>query len=97
MDLFSKCDGFTRAREYQAMGIYPYFLPLAGSEGTEVEIGGRRLIMIGSNNYLGLTHHHRVLEAAQTALLKFGTSYNTVSTNRCGTSSPLRAQSARRL
>jgi 8-amino-7-oxononanoate synthase len=74
VDLFSKCDGFTRAREYQAMGIYPYFLPLAGSEGTEVEIDGRRLIMIGSNNYLGLTHHHRVLEAAQKALLKFGTS-----------------------
>ncbi|MGE3172932.1 MAG: aminotransferase class I/II-fold pyridoxal phosphate-dependent enzyme [Planctomycetota bacterium] len=56
------------------MGMYPYFLPLAGSEGTEVEIDGRRLIMIGSNNYLGLTHHHKVLQAAQDALLKFGTS-----------------------
>jgi 8-amino-7-oxononanoate synthase len=74
VDLFSKCDGFTRAREYQAMGIYPYFLPLSGSEGTEVQIGGRRLIMVGSNNYLGLTHHHKVLEAAQAALLQFGTS-----------------------
>ncbi len=74
MDLFSKCDGFTRARDFQAMGMYPYFLPLSGSEGTEVEIDGRRLIMIGSNNYLGLTHHHKVLEAAQQALLQFGTS-----------------------
>ena len=74
MDLFSKCDGFTRARDLQSMGMYPYFLPLSGSEGTEVEINGRRLIMIGSNNYLGLTHHHKVLEAAQQALLKFGTS-----------------------
>jgi 8-amino-7-oxononanoate synthase len=74
VDLFQKCDGFTRAREYQAMGIYPYFIPLHGSEGTEVEIDGRRLIMIGSNNYLGLTHHPRVLEAAQKALLRYGTS-----------------------
>ena len=54
--------------------MYPYFIPLHGSEGTEVEIDGRRLIMIGSNNYLGLTHHHQVLEAAQEALLRFGTS-----------------------
>lgn len=74
MDLFQKCDGFTRAREYQQMGIYPYFIPLAGSEGTEVEIQGRRLIMIGSNNYLGLTHHPRVVEAAQKAVAKYGTS-----------------------
>ena len=56
------------------MGIYPYFIPLHGSEGTEVEIQGRRLIMIGSNNYLGLTHHPRVVAAAQDALLRYGTS-----------------------
>ncbi|MBK8098948.1 MAG: aminotransferase class I/II-fold pyridoxal phosphate-dependent enzyme [Planctomycetes bacterium] len=74
MDLFQKCENFTRAREVQAKGFYPYFIPLAGSEGTEVEIRGRRLIMVGSNNYLGLTHHHKVLEAAQMALLKYGTS-----------------------
>jgi 8-amino-7-oxononanoate synthase len=74
VDLFAKCEGFTRAREVQAMGIYPYFIPLAGSEGTECEIDGRRLIMIGSNNYLGLTHHRKVLAAAQNALLHYGTS-----------------------
>lgn len=74
MDLFQKCDGFTRARDLQDMGIYPYFIPLHGSEGTEVEIQGRRLIMIGSNNYLGLTHHPRVIAAAQEALLRYGTS-----------------------
>ncbi len=74
MDLFSKCDGFTRARDMQAMGVYPYFLPLSGSEGTEVEIGGRRLIMIGSNNYLGLTHHPKVMAAAHAAIDRFGTS-----------------------
>lgn len=56
------------------MGIYPYFIPLRGSEGTEVEIDGRRLIMIGSNNYLGLTHHPKVIEAARQAVAQFGTS-----------------------
>ncbi len=56
------------------MGIYPYFIPLHGSEGTEVEIGGKRLIMIGSNNYLGLTHHPKVREAAQQAIAQYGTS-----------------------
>jgi 8-amino-7-oxononanoate synthase len=74
VDLFQKCQGFTRAREYQAEGIYPYFLPIAGSEGTEIEVHGRRLIMAGSNNYLGLTHHPQVLEAAHAAIDKFGTS-----------------------
>ena len=56
------------------MGIYPYFIPLHGSEGTEVEIGGKRLIMIGSNNYLGLTHHPQVRRAAQDAIARYGTS-----------------------
>lgn len=74
MDIFQKCEGFTRAKELQAMGMYPYFIPLHGSEGTEVEIAGKRLIMIGSNNYLGLTHHPAVREAAQRAITQYGTS-----------------------
>jgi 8-amino-7-oxononanoate synthase len=74
LDIFQKCDGFTRARELQALGVYPYFIPLHGSEGTEVEIAGKRLIMIGSNNYLGLTHHPKVREAAQQAIRQYGTS-----------------------
>jgi 8-amino-7-oxononanoate synthase len=74
LDIFQKCDGFGRARELQAMGIYPYFIPLHGSEGTEVEVAGKRLIMIGSNNYLGLTHHPKVREAAQEAIRRYGTS-----------------------
>ena len=40
MDIFEKCEGIDRAMELQAQGIYPYFIPLEGSEGTEVEIGG---------------------------------------------------------
>lgn len=74
MDLFDKCHSFTQAREMQQSGFYPYFIPLEDSEGTEVTIAGKRLIMIGSNNYLGLTTHPKVREAAIDATREFGTS-----------------------
>ncbi len=74
MDLFEKCQAFTDAREAQEAGFYPYFIPLTDSEGTEVTIGDHRLIMIGSNNYLGLTTHPRVRHAAIEATEKYGTS-----------------------
>jgi len=74
MDLFEKCKQFTRAREAMDAGYYPYFIPLDQTEGTEVVIGGQRLIMIGSNNYLGLTTHPRVRQAAIDAIRDFGTS-----------------------
>ncbi|MEZ4647434.1 MAG: aminotransferase class I/II-fold pyridoxal phosphate-dependent enzyme [Candidatus Eisenbacteria bacterium] len=72
-DLFDKCRGFTRAREAKEAGLYPYFIPISGSEGSEVVIDGERKIMLGSNNYLGLTHDPRVMEAAATAAAKYGT------------------------
>jgi len=56
------------------MGLYPFFIPLDQTEGTEVTIEGKRLIMIGSNNYLGLTTHPKVKEAAIEAIRKYGTS-----------------------
>jgi 8-amino-7-oxononanoate synthase len=56
------------------MGCYPYFIPLTDTEGTEVGIDDRRLIMIGSNNYLGLTTHPKVREAAIEAIRRYGTS-----------------------
>ncbi|HEY3289090.1 MAG TPA: pyridoxal phosphate-dependent aminotransferase family protein [Anaerolineae bacterium] len=62
------------ARMGREMGIYPYFKPLSETEGTEVVIDGKRLIMIGSNNYLGLTTHPRVRQAAIEAIQKYGTS-----------------------
>ncbi|MCX7683532.1 MAG: pyridoxal phosphate-dependent aminotransferase family protein [Anaerolineae bacterium] len=74
MDLFDKCRQFTAAKEAKAAGFYPYFIPLSDSEGTEVIVGNHRLIMIGSNNYLGLTTHPRVREAAQEAVRRYGTS-----------------------
>lgn len=55
-------------------GIYPYFRPLSETEGTEVVIHGQRLVMIGSNNYLGLTTHPKVRQAAIDAINHFGTS-----------------------
>ena len=62
--LFDKCKSFTKAREVQAAGLYPYFKPISRSEDTVVVIEGRDRIMMGSNNYLWLTHHPEVLAAA---------------------------------
>ena len=70
--LFDKCRLFTRAREVQAAGMYPYFKPISESEDTVVTIEGKKRIMLGSNNYLGLTHHPQVLEAAKQALTRYG-------------------------
>ena len=74
MDLFEKCWNWTDARELMASGFYPYFMPLDDTEGTEVTIGDKRLVMIGSNNYLGLTTHPKVRQAAIEATRHFGTS-----------------------
>jgi 8-amino-7-oxononanoate synthase len=73
-DLFEKCFNYTDARDLQASGFYPYFLPLEDTEGTEVTISGHRLLMLGSNNYLGLTTHPAVRQAAIDAVQRFGTS-----------------------
>ncbi len=70
--LFDKCRGFTRAKEAQAAGLYPYFMPISAAEDTVVTIHGKTKVMMGSNNYLGLTHHPKVLEAAEAALRKYG-------------------------
>lgn len=73
MDLFEKCWSFTRADEVKAMGCYPYFHAIEESEGPVVKIEGRKVIMAGSNNYLGLTAHPKVKEAAIAAVKKYGT------------------------
>src|SRR5258705_12643534 len=70
--LFDKCKNFTRAREGQAAGLYPYFKPISRSEDTVVIIEGQQRIMMGSNNYLGLTHNAEVLAAARAALERYG-------------------------
>lgn len=73
MDLFTKCFEFTRADEIKALGVYPYFRPIEANEGPVVQIEGKKVIMAGSNNYLGLTSHPKVVEAAIKAVEKYGT------------------------
>ena len=73
MDLFSKCHDFTRADEIKKTGLYPYFRAIEENEGPVVQIEGRKIIMAGSNNYLGLTAHPKVKEAAIKAVEKYGT------------------------
>lgn len=73
MDLFTKCYEFTRADDVKALGLYPYFRPIEANEGPVVQIEGRKVIMAGSNNYLGLTSHPKVKEAAIKAIEKYGT------------------------
>ena len=73
MDLFNKCYEFTRADDIKALGFYPYFRPIEENEGPVVQIEGRKIVMAGSNNYLGLTAHPKVKEAALEAVRKYGT------------------------
>ena len=73
MDLFKKCFEFTRADEIKEAGFYPYFRPIEENEGPVVQIEGRKVIMAGSNNYLGLTAHPKVKEAGRKAVEKYGT------------------------
>ena len=74
MDIFKKCYQYSTAKDAKATGIYPYFIPLDENEGTEVIYNGRHIIMCGSNNYLGLTTHPKVRQAAVDATLRYGTS-----------------------
>jgi len=72
MDLFDKCKSFTRSLEVKEAGFYPYFRPISSAADTVVTIHGREMIMIGSNNYLGLVTHPKVKEAAIAATKKYG-------------------------
>jgi len=72
MDLFDKCANYKIAREVKAMGLYPYFREISSSPGTKVIAEGKEVIMIGSNNYLGLTDHPKVTEAIHEAVNKYG-------------------------
>jgi len=73
MDIFQKCFDYDRPEKVKAMGLYPYFVPLQGHVGAEMEIGGHNLIMLGSNNYLGLTDNPYVMEKSREAITKYGT------------------------
>lgn len=72
MNIFDKCYSFTRAEEVQEMGMYPYFTPIQEVTGNKVKVDGKEMIMVGSNNYLGLVNHPRVMKAAQEAVDRYG-------------------------
>lgn len=73
MDIFEKCFSFTRADEVKAAGLYPYFHAIEENEGPVVFIEGKKMVMAGSNNYLGLTADPRVRDAAHKSIDKYGT------------------------
>ena len=72
MDIFDKCYNFTTVKEVKEMGIYPYFHALESKQDTEVIMENKRRIMLGSNNYLGLTTHPEIVEAGIKAFEKYG-------------------------
>jgi 8-amino-7-oxononanoate synthase len=74
MDIFAKCNEFEAAKTARASGLYPYFIPVEENHGSRVVMNGREVIMIGSNNYLGLSMDPRVQEGAKRAIEKYGTS-----------------------
>lgn len=73
-DVLEKCQKFMAADNARKLGMYPFFRPLDLNDGPEAVIDGKRVVMFGSNNYLGLTTHPRVREAAKAAIDRFGTS-----------------------
>lgn len=73
-DIFDKCVAPNKSHEVRAKGIWPYFHTIQASDGPEVIMDGRPIIMAGSNNYLGLAGHPKVKEAAIKAVEKYGAS-----------------------
>ena len=71
-DLFDKCYKYSAAKEVMAAGFYPYFRVVESAQDPEVVVEGKPMIMLGSNNYLGLTNHPKVKEAAIEAIRRYG-------------------------
>jgi len=70
--LFDKCFNFSRADEAKELGMYPYFTPIQKVRGNTVSVDGKKMIMVGSNNYLGLINHPKVQRAARKAVTRYG-------------------------
>jgi 8-amino-7-oxononanoate synthase len=71
--LFHKAHTYESANKVRALGLYPYFRTISSAQDTEVIIGGKKVLMLGSNSYLGLTNHPRIKEATKAAVEKYGT------------------------
>ncbi|MBN2246592.1 MAG: pyridoxal phosphate-dependent aminotransferase family protein [Candidatus Aminicenantes bacterium] len=72
MSIYDKCYEFKRAEEAMKMDMYPYFTPIQEVYENKVKVNGKEMIMVGSNNYLGLLDHPEVMKAAQAAVDKYG-------------------------
>ena len=72
VSIFDKCYSYTRIEEMKKTGTYPYFTPIQEVKGNRVVINGKELIMVGSNNYLGLIDHPKVIQAAKEAIDRYG-------------------------
>ena len=71
--LQAKLSQYQEPQKAKALGIYPYFRKIESEQDTEVYIGGKKVLMFGSNSYMGLTNHPKVKEAAIEAIKKYGT------------------------
>jgi 8-amino-7-oxononanoate synthase len=73
VSLFEKVKAFKSAAQLRALGLYPYFRNISSAQDTEVIIDNKKVLMLGSNSYLGLTNHPKIKEAARAAVEKYGT------------------------
>jgi 8-amino-7-oxononanoate synthase len=73
VDIFQKCRDFRTADDVKHAGVYPYFRVISSAQDPVVTMDGREIVMLGSNNYLGLTNHPEVKKAAMDAVAKYGT------------------------
>ena len=72
-DLFQKCFDYDEPEKFKALGLYPFFRAIESTTGSCVVTEGKRRVMIGSNNYLGFTHHEKVRDAAKASIDQYGT------------------------
>src|SRR5262249_42627480 len=73
LSLFKKVRKYKSAAQVRALGLYPYFRTIASAQDSEVIINGRKVLMLGSNSYLGLTNHPKIKEASIAAVQRYGT------------------------
>jgi 7-keto-8-aminopelargonate synthetase and related enzymes len=71
--LQEKLKKYDLPQQFMAKGVYPYFREIDGPQDTEVEMGGHKVLMFGSNSYMGLTYNERIINAAIEATKKYGT------------------------
>ena len=70
--LLWKVRNYQDSRRVRALGLYPYFRPISSAQDTEVIVHGKKVLMLGSNSYLGLTNHPEIKEAVKKAVDKYG-------------------------